>query len=89
MAEQIAMNVLTYRCSCAVPVDPLYNYMCMWGTPFRDNQGLVRVSFPPASVIGIVHLSLWKTRGRFYYDQRLLYQSGDYLTAEEKGALLE
>jgi hypothetical protein len=36
-----------------------------------------------------VHLSLWKNRRRFYYDQRLLYQSGNYLTEDEKRALLE
>lgn len=89
MAEQIAMNVLAHRRLCVVPVDPLYNYMCLWGTPFRDNQGIVRVALPPASVIGIVHLSLWRKRGRFYYDQRLLYQSGDYLTEEEKRGLFE
>ncbi|HSZ56385.1 MAG TPA: hypothetical protein VK797_12030 [Tepidisphaeraceae bacterium] len=89
MAEQIAMNVLAHRRSCSVPVDPLYNYMCMWGTPFRDNSGIVRVALPPASIIGIVHLSLWKNRRRFYYDQRLLYQSGNYLTEDEKRALLE
>ena len=88
MAEQLAMNVLAHRQSCAVAVDPLYNYMCMWGTPFRDNNGKVRVALPPANAIGMVHLSLWKPRRRLYFEQGLLYRSGQYLSDHERGALL-
>src|SRR6185437_1795428 len=36
MADQITLNVLAHRLSCAVHVDPQFNYMCIWGMPFRD-----------------------------------------------------
>ena len=88
MSEQIALNVLAHRTSSAIPVDPLYNYMCMWGMPFRDPSGVVRVSLPPGSVIGAVHLSQWNLRKQLYLDRRLLYQGGDYLTAEEREFML-
>jgi hypothetical protein len=89
MAEQIALNVLARRNQCAVLVDPLFNYLCMWGMPFRDEQGMVRVALPPGNAIGVVHLSLWKVWRKAYFEKGLLYQRGEYLSAEEQETLLK
>lgn len=88
MAEQMALNVLASRTGSAVEVDPLCNFMCMWALPFRDDAGVVRVRLPPNAPIGIVHLSQWTARRNLYVDQGLLYQRGDYLSDQERRALL-
>jgi hypothetical protein len=88
MAEQMALNVLASRTGSAVEVDPLCNFMCMWALPFRDDAGVVRVRLPPSAPIGIVHLSQWAARRNLYVGQGLLYQRGDYLSDQERRALL-
>jgi hypothetical protein len=89
MAEQTALNVLAARNDLAVPVDPLFNYMCVYAFPFRDPAGVVRVPQPPNAPISVVHLSLWTQRRRHYWDRALLFDSGRYLTDEEKIAILK
>ena len=88
MAEQMALNVLAFRTGCAVLVDPLANFMCMWALPFCDDAGVVRVRLPPNAPIGIVHLSQWMARRTLYIDQGLLYRRGDYLSDQERRELL-
>jgi hypothetical protein len=88
LAEQMALNVVAHRTGRAVHVDPLFNYLCMWGIPFRDDQQIVRVPLPPANTIDIIHLARWNVLGRQYLEQGLLYQRGDYLTPGERDALL-
>jgi len=89
MAEQTALNVLAARHDMAVPVDPLFNYMCMYAIPFRDHAGVVRVPQPPNAPVGVVHLSLWSQRRKHYWDRGLLFDSGRYLTDEERILLLK
>jgi hypothetical protein len=88
MAEQMALNYLAARTSYAVPVDPLFNFMCMWALPLRDDAGVVRVPLPPNAPIGIVHLSMWTARRNFYFEHGLLFQQGRYLSDEERRLLL-
>lgn len=88
MAEQMALNYLALRTGCAVPVDPLFNFMCMWALPFRDDAGVVRVPLPPNAPIGIVHLSQWTSSRNSYFEHGLLFQRGNYLSDEERQALL-
>jgi len=88
MAEQTALNLLAARHDCAIPVDPLFNYICMWSLPIRDSAGIVRVAFPPNVPIAAIHLVQWKFRRQVYFDHGLLYDAGNYLTEQEKIALL-
>ena len=87
MAEQMALNYVAHRSGAAVPVDPIFNFMCIWALPFRDEAGVVRVPLPPYAPIGIVHLSLWKLRRNFYFQHGLLFQQGQYLTETERRLL--
>jgi hypothetical protein len=87
MAEQIALNYLAYQNTSAILVDPLFNFMCIWTLPSRDEAGVVRVPLPPYAAIGIVHLSLWKLRRNFYLERGLLFQQGLYLNGEERKRL--
>lgn len=87
MAEQMALNYLAVRTASAVPVDPLFNFMCMWSLPYRDEAGVVRVPFPPNAAIGIVHLSMWRARRNFYFERGLLFQQGRYLSHAERAQL--
>jgi hypothetical protein len=88
LAEQMALNVVAHRSGRAVGVDPLFNYLCALGMPFRDGQDVVRVPLPPASAIHIVHLVRWNVLGRAYLERGLLYQRGSYLGIEERETLL-
>ena len=88
MAEQLALNCLAFKTGSAVEVDPLFNFMCNWALPFRDDAGVVRVRLPPNPPVGIVHLSLWTARRTLYFEQGLLFRRGDYLSDQERLALL-
>jgi hypothetical protein len=88
--EQISLNKLVkthYGCQY---FDPIYNYLCLWNPPFRDEQGVVRLSAPPYAPVGLLHLAGgWRHFGRSYYDGGLLYKGGTYLSESERDALLE
>jgi hypothetical protein len=88
MADQITLNILAYRTGRAVPVDPIFNYLCVWSAPFRNAAGLVCVPLPPYDPIGTIHLAWWKGRSAHYWRQGLLFESGAYLSPAEKDALL-
>ena len=88
VAEQTALNVLIARHDLAIQVDPLFNYMCMFGLPFRDAAGTVRVLLPPNMPVNTVHLSSWRANGKLYFDRGLLFDSGRYLSDDEKKSLL-
>jgi len=88
MADGLSLTRLAAETSRGVMVDPLFNFACIWALPFRDNMGVVRVPLPPHAPIGIVHLSMWAGRRRFYFEHRLLFQEGRYLTDEEQNLLL-
>ena len=85
MAEQVALNYIASQTGCAVPIDPLYNYNCMYALPYRDpNTGQLRVPLPPNTAIAIVHMALWQERKKLYGERGVLYESGKYLTVEEQ-----
>ena len=88
MADGLSLTRLVAETSRGVLVDPLFNFACIWALPVRDDAGVVRVPLPPYSPIGIVHLNMWTTRRRFYFENRLLFQEGRYLTDEERRSLL-
>ena len=87
MADGVSLNYLVAETSRAVLVDPLFNFTCMWALPFRDSAGVVRVPLPPNTPIGIVHLSMWSGRRKFYLEQGLLFARGQYLSEEERQLL--
>jgi hypothetical protein len=89
MAEQIALNVVAYRSGQVIPIDPLFNYMCTWAPPFRDGAGAVRLTLPPYSAPGIVHLSNWKHYRKMYWELGLLYDRGSYLDGGERVTLID
>jgi hypothetical protein len=80
MAEQIALNVIAMRDGRVSLLDPIYNYLSLWTPPFRDDNGIVRVSFAPHAPVGVIHLAGgWKALGESYHRRGLLYRSGAYL----------
>lgn len=88
MAEQIALNVIAARGSRVTLLDPLYNYVCLWNSPFRDAEGVVRVALPPHLPIGIIHLAGgWLRFGAAYASRGLLYRGGSYLCDEDRTLL--
>lgn len=88
MADQIALNVVARQTDRLMLLDPLYNYICLWTIPVRDEQGIVRVALPPHVPLGIVHLAGgWKTHGERYLREGLFYKGGDYLTDEDSAVL--
>ncbi|WP_443750091.1 hypothetical protein [Asticcacaulis solisilvae] len=88
--EQTSLNMLIRTGHKAVYFDPMYNYLCLWNPPFRDADGVVRVSYPPFSPVGMLHLAGgWRYFGRTYAERGLLYRTGDYLEDREKLALLK
>jgi hypothetical protein len=87
--EQISLNKLILDGAPARYFDPLYNYLCLWTPPTRGSDGTVRLSAPPYSAIGMLHLAGgWKHFGHEYMARNLLYRSGDYLTPIEKADLV-
>ena len=88
MAEQLALNHLALRTGNAVSVDPLFNFLCTWTLPYRDDAGVVRVPLPPHAAVGIVHLSFWRERRNYYLRDGLLFDQGRYLSDAERAALM-
>lgn len=88
MGEQIALNVIAYRSTRVMLLDPLYNYISLWMPPIRDSSGLVKVALPPHATIGVIHLAGgWTAFGEMYLRNRLLYKSGSYLTESDLNIL--
>jgi hypothetical protein len=87
--EQMSLNKLILDGASVRWFDPSYNYLCLWMPPFRDEEGIVRMSAPPFSPIGMLHLAGgWKHFGRNYFEKGLLYKGGAYLSELEKTLLL-
>lgn len=87
LADQLALNAVIARRNCAIPVDPVFNYLCIFATPLRDRQGTVRVGLPPNFPVAIVHLAQWFKHRKRYLECGLLFDRGRYLTAAELAAL--
>jgi hypothetical protein len=88
MAEQTALNVVARRSGRITLLDPLYNYVGLWTLPFRDTDGIVRVAMPPHVPIGILHLAGgWRRYGKNYFENGLLYRSGEYLDRADTAIL--
>ena len=86
--EQMALNKLIHDGAPVRYFDPLYNYLCLWTKPFRDEDGVVRLSAPPYLPLGVLHLAGgWKYFGQAYYDSGLLYRRGDYLSERDRAIL--
>jgi lipopolysaccharide biosynthesis glycosyltransferase len=80
MIDQIALNVIARRVGRIALLDPLYNYICTWKRPVKDDLGVVRVALAPGARIGIVHLAGgWKEFGERYLCEGLFYRGGTYL----------
>jgi len=88
-AEQVSLNKLIHDGAKMRSFDPAYNYLCLWTFPHRDEGGTVRISAPPFTPLGMLHLAGgWKHFGRRYYDAGLLYRSGAYLSQADRDLLL-
>jgi hypothetical protein len=88
MADQIALNAVARRANRVILLDPLYNYICLWTPPVRDEYGIVRVALPPHMPLGVVHLAGgWKNHGEIYLREGLFYRSGEYLSPEDRAIL--
>ncbi len=86
--EQMSLNKLIFDGAPVRYFDPLYNYLCLWTPPHRDDQGIVRLSAPPYPPIGVLHLAGgWKYFGQDYYNRGLLYRNGEYLDANDRALL--
>jgi hypothetical protein len=86
--EQFSLNALLRSDHAVRLFDPLYNYLCCWKTPFRDEDGTVRAALPPYPAIGMVHLAGgWRHFGDTYNERGLLYDRGTYLQADERRVL--
>ena len=87
-AEQVAFNRSIRELETIEPLDPLYNYLCLWTPPFRDASGIVRLSASPYLPVGALHLAGgWRFFGRKYLQARLLFDEGRYLSANELNSL--
>jgi hypothetical protein len=89
LADQLAMNFLVKLRNCAIPVDPALNYLCLFATPFRDRQDVVRVALPPNFPLSIIHLAQWFKHSKRYLERGLLFDRGRYLSEAELAALSE
>ena len=86
--DQMAFNKLVYDGATVSWFDPAYNYLCLWNPPYRDENGVVRMSAPPFCPVGMLHLAGgWKHFGEIYYQKGLLYRAGTYLTDNERSLL--
>jgi lipopolysaccharide biosynthesis glycosyltransferase len=89
VGEQVALNYLIYAHDCVVPLCAEHNYNCHIGNLYRNDAGEVVVDRPPYRKIGIIHLSYSSKMMKSYIEKGLLYECGEYLTDDEKSALLQ
>ncbi len=87
-AEQIALNRLIYERKAAVPLDPIHNYACAGSAVFLNPHGKVAVGRPPFAPVKAVHLLDFSKYGDMYLQKKLLFDQGEYLTSDERAALL-
>lgn len=85
--EQLAINALISELRDVIPIDPMYNYVSLWNPPMLDDNGIVRIPFPPHLPLGIIHLAGWSHFGQKYMSANLLYKKGSYLSKLELATL--
>lgn len=84
LSEQCALNKVIYETGQFTPLNATYNYNCHIGKMKRDPEtGKVVIDYPPYLEIGAIHLTVSNRYMKTYIEKGLLYQSGNYLTAEE------
>ena len=82
ISEQVALNAVLYDSGDFTVVDPVFNYMALFGgTLTRDpvSRAWVCSSMVPARKIEIMHLASFSTHGARYQKQGLLFDQGAYL----------
>ena len=88
VAEQTALNHLIYSTGAYVPIEAIHNYHCHVGAIERDHpSGEVVVTYPPRRSVGIVHLSYSSKMMPSYLERGLLWDSGRYLSEQERDGL--
>ncbi len=90
LAEQTALNFIIHRDNTLFGrLDPLYNFHCNAGGAMRLDTGEVAAFvIIPVRRIGVVHLANWSHYAKHYLEENLLFRSGDYLTREERLAIM-
>ena len=90
MAELVAANYIVQRDgNLLARIDPRYNFHCNSGGAMRIGNGDVSaIMVIPVRRICVVHLANWPFLKQYYMDGNLLYQSGNYLTNDERNSLM-
>lgn len=91
LAEQTAFNKIIYETNRFIPVEARYNFNChvgLIGSQTKNGKKEVRHSVPPHQVVDVIHLTMCSKRIKQYIDCGLLWDSGEYLSNEEKQRLL-
>ncbi|WP_431857278.1 hypothetical protein [Azospirillum sp.] len=87
-SDQTTMNYLLHRDLNFIPLSAAHNYNCHVGFPQRRlPEGKVTVGFPPYDAIDVVHLTCFSTYNTMYHKYGLLYDSGRYLSEEDRRTL--
>jgi hypothetical protein len=81
--DQTALNVVTANHSHVTLVSALYNYVCLFGPPLVDSDGVVRAPNEPHLPIAGIHLAGGPSWHRYFYKSHLFYRRGEYLTNED------
>ena len=90
LAEQTALNFIIMRDNTlSARIDPLFNFHCNAGGAMRLDTGEVAAFIIiPVRRIGVIHLANWSHYAKHYLEENLLFRSGDYLTREERLAIM-
>jgi hypothetical protein len=83
MVDQTALNYVASKGDRVVLLDPIYNYLCLFAPPFRDNAGVVRLPDAPFAPLGGIHLAGGAGYLKGFYDRGLFYRGGDFMTAAD------
>ena len=88
LAEQTALNVVIFRTSLLLRLDPLFNFHCNGGGAMRTEDGRVvtNMLYPPQE-LGVIHLANWGLLKHRYVEMQILYRNGDYLSHTEWAAI--
>ena len=89
LAEQTALNHVLYSTGKSVLLDSTNNYHLCAGPVQKQRDGTICTGRPPHRPVGIVHLCNFSQFAKGYFDRHLLFNEGNYLTADEYASMLQ